>query len=95
MDSFLFSDRVVTSLQSLTLLILTCGPFAAVGHDRDLDGPLLDGAPADAPHVRLHLALPLPRVLGPHVLHLDDALVALVVALEPETFGDSEMICHW
>ena len=71
----------------LRLKILTCEdphPVVVVGSDLDLHGLLSGVSPADAPHVRLHLALPLPRVLGANILQLNEALVALVVALEPE-----------
>ena len=73
----------------LRLKTLTCDSVVAVGSDLDLDGLLPGVSPADAPHVRLHLALPLPRVLGANILQLDEALVALVVALEPEVDGKS------
>ena len=80
----------------LRLKILTCEdphPVVAVGHDLDLHGLLLSVSPADAPHVRLHLTLPLPRVLGAHILQLDEALVTLVVALEPEYEGKCKINC--
>ena len=77
----------------LRLKFLTCDPVVAVGHDLDLHGLLPGVSPADAPHVGLHLTLPLPRVLGAHILQLDEALVTLVVALEPEVEGKCKINC--